>query len=238
MPISRRQALAAAAALAAPRMAWAGPSSPKTLTPALAHLADQVDLRAPRLASEPLDAIADIHALLRTAVEDGTFDAWSGVRTAELDKIGLTGRGPLLGSRWKLQLFFIPAGASHPPHCHETLTSCMVVVDGRLKVREFHRSRVDDGEDAVALRRAGEGEFGPGEGMVTTENHRNAHWFGTLDAPAVALNFKAVGYERHELLRLRTRRYVDPTVSAGAGDFMAPVIGRDEAHHRFGGRLV
>jgi hypothetical protein len=228
-PSRRELVIGAAGAFAAPAPAFA-----RAVSPGLLQLADAIESQSGRLKVDPLAAVGEVRSLLAAAAEDDLFDQWKGLRTPGLEKIGLVGRGHLLEPRWKLQVFFIPEGTAHPPHCHENLHSCLMVLDGRLRAREYERLREHDSETEVALRHAETGEFGPGEGLTTTQAHRNAHWFGAVGGPAVAVNFKAVGYARAELLRLGARRYLDPTAGGDGETFMAPVIGSRSAHARFG----
>lgn len=229
-PSRRESVLGALAVAAAPAAALASSGSRVEF----AALERAIDDEIGRLAAEPLTTIGRVRSLLARAANEGAFDAWRTPASAGPDKIGLMSGGSLW-RKWKVQLFRVPAGASHPPHCHENLASCLVVVDGRLRVREYQRLREHDARDSVMLAPAFDGELGPGEAIVTTEDYRNAHWFGAADAPAVAVNFKAAGHFRPELLRLRNRRYVDPSARRG-GTFRAAIIDRATAHERFAAR--
>ena len=228
--VSRRSAILTA--LAAP-MAACGEAGPP---PGLAALQLSLDREAAGLATDPRATIGRVQALLTQAADSGAFDAWRGGAPAAAEKVSLIGGGSS-GRKWKAQLFLIPAGFSHPPHCHENLASCLVVVDGRLRVREYQRLREYDARDSVMLARAFDGELAPRQAIATTEDYRNAHWFGAMDAPVLAVNFKAVGHVRPELLRLRNRRYIDPS-EAKTPTFRAPVIDSASAHERFGRRPV
>ena len=201
---------------------------------ALTALAADLDREAGGLAHDPQGALGRVQARLQAAARMGAFDAWRGRPVAETHKIAVLGGGGLVRS-WKVQLFFIPDGHSHPPHCHENLASCMVVADGRIRLREFERLRDRETPDAARLRRVFEGELARGDGMVTAEDYRNAHWFGAVGGSALAVNFKASGHARRELLRLTNRRYLDAS-AGGEGEFQAPFISRAEAHARFAAR--
>jgi len=234
MPVlSRRDAVITAMATAAtPLVACAGSSPP----PRLAALHRSLEHEAAGLGSDPRATVGRVQALIAQAANDGAFEEWREHRPAGAEKVTLIGGGAPW-RKWKVQLFLIPAGSSHPPHCHENLASCLVVVDGRLRVREYQRLREQDASDSVVLARAFDGELGPGEALSTTEDYRNAHWFGAAATPVLAVNFKAVGHVRPELLRFRNRRYVDPS-EAKAEVFRAPIIDRASAHERFGRRSL
>lgn len=230
--LSRRDALVmGTAGLIAPCAALA--ASPAGA--ALAPLAHSIEESVPGLKAEPLAAVRRIQAQLIAAADRGAFALWRGATPSTAEKTTLL-RGGSPGKNWKVQLFLIPEGISHPPHCHENLASCQLVLEGRLRMREYQRLREYDTEDAVALTPAFDGELGPRQAIATTEDYRNAHWFGAIGGAVLAVNFKASGYVRPELLRLANRRYVDPS-AASPGVFRAPFIDRAAAHRRFAQRL-
>ena len=224
--LSRRKAVLTAMAAIAATPACARPR----VSPHLAVLHQSIEHEITTLASEPRMALGRIQGLIMRAATAGAFQDWI-AQPPTPEKLSLIGGG-LLWRKWKVQLFLIPAGGSHPPHCHENLASCLVVANGRLRVREFQRLREHDAHDSVMLARAFDGELGPGQAIATTEDYRNAHWFGAMGAPVLAVNFKASGYVRPELLRLANRRYLDPTGATGEV-FRAPFIDGDVARRRF-----
>lgn len=232
--ISRRALVSGAAA----GFAGALPASASStqLPPAHGRLARAIDAEVEGLGRDPLTTIGRVRDHLRRAADAGLFDAWREVPIVENEKVrvlgGHGGRG-----RWKVQLFRIAPGRSHPPHCHENLASCLLVLDGRLHVREYERLRDRESRDATILRRAFEDELRPGQAILTAEDHRNGHWFGAENDAVLAVNFKASGYFRPELFRLRNRRYVDPSREAN-GPFVAPFIPSAEAKARFGRRTL
>jgi hypothetical protein len=219
---------AAAAALATPGC------TRSSIPPQFAALHRSIEDEVGRLASAPQATVGRVQGLLAQAAQAGAFQEWTDHQPATAEKVTLVSGGQPW-RKWKVQLFLIPAGASHPPHCHENLASCLVMVDGRLRVREYRRLREHDARDSVMLARAFDGELGPGQAIATTEDYRNAHWFGATADPVLAVNFKASGYARPELLRMANRRYLDPTGSR-AEVFRAPFIDGDLARHRFARR--
>lgn len=230
-PVRRAVLAAGAAACLAPSLARASE------TERLAPLARDLEADLADVAVSPLEAVRRAHARLAAAAQAGAFDPWRDHRPAEPEKLSLVGGGGLW-SGWKLQLFYVPEGRSHPPHCHENLASCIMLLDGRLRVREYQRLREQDTDDAAMIAPAFDGELAAGQAILTTEAHHNAHWFGAADGPALAVNLKATGHVRRELLRLRNRRYLDPSGASGSGPFRAPFIGGGEAHARFARRAL
>jgi quercetin dioxygenase-like cupin family protein len=235
--LMRRDFLCAAGALAvAPSIVPTLGLADEPTSPAIARLQDALDQHADRLGHDPMAAIRQIQASIRAAAAEGAFDPWTGPGLAGPSKTKvIDGGAPLRG--WKVQVFRIPAGVSHPPHCHENLVSCLVVLQGRLRLREFDRDRAAETGDWTLLTPASHAVISPGDGMVTTEVHRNAHWFGAVDGPVLAVNFKASGYVRPELLRLRNRRYLAPEPASGE-KHRAPFLNRADAHQRYAGRMV
>jgi len=139
--------------------------------------------------------------------------------------------------KWKLQLFRIADGTSHPPHCHDNLASCLVVLQGRVHAREFDRVRAGENSAATTLVPVFDAELQPGEGLITTEDYRNCHWFGSVGGPALAVNFKASGYMRFELFRFKVRRYVDARAArqpGGRASFLVPEVARQQ----YGGNIL
>lgn len=230
---SRRHLIAgAAASLLLPARAFAGTREDEALGALQARLEGAVA----GVADDPLPALQRVHGELVQAAAAGAFEPWRGRRVDTLEKVGLIGRGSPWRS-WKLQLFFIPDGRSHPPHCHENLASCIMVVDGRLRVREYQRDRAQDTAEAAWLQRVVDAELTPGQAILTSEDHHNAHWFGAVGGPVLAANFKASGQFRRELLRLKNRRYLDASRGA-ASPFRAPFIDGSEARARFSGCMT
>lgn len=234
MPPTRRAVVMGAAGMLAPLVsARASLPTEGPLADLAAGLAHEVE----GLTVSPGQQLQRIQGLLKAAAGAGAFDAWRASPPDDDEKVAVLGAGGL-GRAWKVQLFRIPEGRSHPPHCHENLASCLVVLDGRLRVREYERIRERETRAAARLRGLFDGELGPGGAIATAEDHRNAHGFGAVGGPALAVNFKASGHFRRELLRLRNRRYLDASAGEGGGEFWAPFISKAEARARFGGAPV
>lgn len=111
----------------------------------------------------------------------------NGPRIVRLAKEAL-GRG-----RIKLQLFAFDDGESHPPHAHNNLLSCQIVLRGRARVTEYnlqqHRSdgRIEiDGETVHTLM--------PGDGVFTLARRNNIHWQEGLADDTLLLNINWQGF--------------------------------------------
>ena len=100
--------------------------------------------------------------------------------------------------RWKLQLFYMPKGTEHEPHAHHNLDSFLVVLKGKIWIREFRREtpaasgkiRISKATDRVAVAY---------DGMITTEFGNNIHHFGA-EEDTVCLNFNLRGYNKKTFL--------------------------------------
>ena len=207
-------------------------SEPKALT----MLEAGINSAAPGLRARPRETLARIQRLIRTAAMAGAFEPWTGAGPGAPPKSTMLHGGGMF-RKWKLQLFRIADATSHPPHCHENLASCLVVLNGRVLAREYDRDRAAETHDSTVLIPAFEGELAPGEGLVTTETYRNCHWFGAIGGPALAVNFKASGCVRFELLQSKNRRYADPRSGTGPG-VRSPFLTRAVARARYGGNIL
>ena len=96
------------------------------------------------------------------------------------------------GNRIELNLFYIPANQCHPPHMHHDTASVQLCLAGKLRVRQYDRIK-REGDNHVRIRPVLESTIGPEDAIVTGENYRNVHWFGSLDKPSIILNLNIVG---------------------------------------------
>ncbi len=95
--------------------------------------------------------------------------------------------------RIKLQLFAFDNGESHPPHAHNNLLSCQIVLRGQARVTEFNlRQHVSDslieidGETVHTLM--------PGDGVFTLARSNNIHWQEGLADDTLLLNINWQGF--------------------------------------------
>jgi hypothetical protein len=96
------------------------------------------------------------------------------------------------GNRIELNVFYIPAGQCHPPHMHHDTASVQLCLAGKLRARQYDRIQRED-DNHVRIRPVLENTIGLGDCMVTGENYRNVHWFGSLDEPSIVLNLNIGG---------------------------------------------
>ncbi|MEC9367420.1 MAG: hypothetical protein VX871_01870 [Pseudomonadota bacterium] len=97
------------------------------------------------------------------------------------------------GGRLKLQLFPLQAGESHPPHAHDDLLSCQIVLVGRVRMREYSLLGRVDG-DHIEVQTEPEKLLGKGEGTYTLQMKNNIHWQEGLEPGTVLLNVNWQGY--------------------------------------------
>lgn len=203
----------------------------RTVGPRIADEVDRLEHGIPAL--EIVTAIAET---LRQAIAAGDFDAWIDrpkSRTESTKRTLVRCDNYLPGQRWKLQLFYIPAGRSHPPHSHDDMASCLVVARGTIAAREFNRlRRLENGGDTIMLEQASDLTLGPADALFTNDEYHNVHWFGAVGGDAVAFNFQVVGFNHGKKPSEKLRSYVDPS-GRHDGPFAAPWLGKEEAHLRF-----
>lgn len=188
----------------------------------------------------PIEVMDALARDLRHALAEGRFDRWiDRPKKAHRNSKRMLARcdNYLPGLRWKLQLFYIPDGHSHPPHRHDGTISCLVVARGALAAREYDRVRaLENGGETIMLEQVSDLALIPGDSLVTSDDYHNVHWFGAIDGATVAFNFQIVGLHggckpSHEL-----RAYVDPTSASGPGPFPARPMSKAEAETRFARR--
>ena len=181
-------------------------------------------------------AMEESIAAIREGLDRGDFDEWLNQSVTHDAKTTLVSCADFLpGRSWKLQLFHIPEGHSHPPHSHSDVTSCLVVARGTVHAREYDRFHdAEDDPAHVCLSLVSDRRLARGDALLTTRSSNDIHWFGAVEGPAVAMNFQAVGFVRGRGALESRRVYVDPTGIAGAGRHKAPKLKRNEAERRFG----
>lgn len=187
-----------------------------------------------------IEIVAAIAETLKRALAAHEFDAWIGKpksRDQSSKRTLIRCDNYLPGRRWKLQLFYIPEGHSHPPHSHDDIASCLVVARGTIAAREFNRLRsLENGGDTIMLEQASDLMLTPADMLLTNDDYHNVHWFGAVGGDAVAFNFQVVGFVRGKKPSEKLRSYVDPVAGPHTGPFPALRLGKEEAHMRFATR--
>ena len=137
---------------------------------------------AEELAADEAGQAHQIEAVISTAREDILAGRLQLTETAELDeRVIRLYKGPVAGGRLKLQLFPLDKGDAHPPHAHNNLLSCQILLRGRARIAEF--SIIGPEEPGfVHLRSEPIKTLGVGDGVVTLARRNNVHWQeGMLD---------------------------------------------------------
>ena len=121
-------------------------------------------------------------------------------------------KAPAASGRLKLQLFPLSPGEAHPPHAHYNLISCQVVLQGRVRMREYSLLRRRDG-NILEVREEPLKELAPGDGVITLLEKNNIHWQEGLEPGTVLLNINWQGYfDQNPELAMRSshgRCYID-----------------------------
>ncbi len=195
-------------------------------------------VEAIRTGAPPLEVLRELADELRAGIARGDFDQWierpkSLARNSKRTLVRCDNYLP--GRRWKLQIFYLVEGQSHPPHSHDDMASALVVARGKVEAREYHRVRgLETDDQTIMLEQSSEGVLSEGGGLLTSDDHNNVHWFGAVGGPAVAFNFQVVGLARGKRPSEKLRSYVDPVQAPDAvGPLPARRIGIAEAHAKF-----
>jgi hypothetical protein len=140
--------------------------------------------------------------------------------------------------RWEsMELYFLPANSSAPPHGHHDIASSQFLLSGGLTLRQYDRIHILD-DDHVALKFKRELAVTPEQGFLMTEWRDNIHWFSTSSQPALLFNCQA---SRLNCKRFdpnadvnAKRDYIDPTGTKLPGGLIAAKhISKAEAHAKF-----
>lgn len=184
---------------------------------------------------DPQRAVEAARDAIRDELNHGAFDRWIDRPRVADGKVTLVKCADYLpGRSWKLQLFYIPDGYSHPPHSHTDVASCLVVAKGTLHAREYNRFHdLEDDPRNALLTLASDRLLSRGDCLLTTRSSNDVHWFGAVGGPAIAFNFQAVGFARGRRTLEYRRVYVDPTPVRAAGTHKAPKLSQADAMRRF-----
>ena len=89
--------------------------------------------------------------------------------------------------RLKLQLFSLTTGEIHPPHAHGNLLSCQIVLEGRVRMREFTLLNRLEG-DQLEIQQHPVKVLEQGQGVYTLQFKNNIHWQEGLSDETILLN--------------------------------------------------
>ena len=136
---------------------------------------------------------------------------------------------------YSIDLYYVAANTSTPPHCHHNLISTQTVLKGQLNLRQYNRvSRIDPSH--ILIRPSRESLVRAGDCILMTETVNNVHWFGATANAALLFNFQVKGIPgpRFDSDRNSAREYLDPTVHRNtSGDLVARELTKIEATDRF-----
>ena len=142
--------------------------------------------------------------------------------------------------RYTILLYRVDENEVHPPHHHFNVISTQVVIQGKLRLREYDRVR-REGDGTLILRLVRDELIGEGASFQASEWKRNVHWFQAVDGPALIFNTNARGFEPetfdHEDAGFG-RRYIDPTAFITDDEIRAEEFSDKEAKAKFSNRSL
>ncbi|ADO70880.1 hypothetical protein [Stigmatella aurantiaca] len=117
------------------------------------------------------------------------------------------------------------------PHGHQNMVSAHMVVEGRLRIRNFDRVRDEAGSMVVRPTRDHLAALGEVSTMCSQRN--NIHWFVPQGGPATTFDVIISGLDRHA--PPYTIEAIDPLGGRRLSDGLiaAPIIGFDEASQKY-----
>ncbi|MEL7429810.1 MAG: hypothetical protein AAFN43_07400 [Pseudomonadota bacterium] len=142
--------------------------------------------------------------------------------------------------RYTVIMYRVPEGYVHPPHHHFNVISTQIVLQGKIRIREYDRiGRNADGQLQMAL--VSDRTLGEGDWFQASEWKRNVHWFQAVDGDALVFNTNARGFEPETFDQEEGRfgrRYIDPTSFSNDGTILAREIDEAEANALFGNKAL
>ena len=145
----------------------------------------------------PEDERAQSEELEKIIVEVGR-DVRNGILVfgdvfGETDAVNRLYKAPIGTGRLKLQLFSLTTGETHPPHAHGNLLSCQIVLEGRVRMREFSLlNRLED--DKLEIEQHPTKMLEQGQGVYTLQHRNNIHWQEGLSDETLLLNINWQGF--------------------------------------------
>lgn len=143
--------------------------------------------------------------------------------------------------RYTVLLYKVLDGQVHPPHHHHNVISTQIIVEGKIRLREYDRiSRDADGN--LKLKLVSDRTLLPGDWFQASEWKRNVHWFQAVEGPALIFNTNARGFEKETFDSEENggfgRRYIDPTQFQEDHTIIGEEFDGEEATARFSGKAL
>ena len=108
----------------------------------------------------------------------------------------------------------VKKGGAVPPHGHENMVSAFMVLDGKLRVRQFDKLYEKKGE--IAVKKSFDQVQTPGEWTSVSDKKDNCHWLESVGDEAMFFSTKVV--ELKHGARVRGRIYFDHDRAKKVGD--------------------
>jgi len=178
-------------------------------------------------------------AYFAECIATNAFDDMIGRARTQSEELELL-RRHLDDKRYTVLLYSVAEGEVHPPHHHHNVISTQIVVEGKIRVREYDRLHRDD-NGGLILKIVSDRILQSGDWFQASEWKRNVHWFQAVDGPALIFNTNARGFEP-ETFDVDDdsfgRRYIDPCSFDEKSHIRGEEFDKAEAFARFGGRSM
>lgn len=130
----------------------------------------------------------------------------------------------------KTQLIGVQKGYAIPPHIHENMTSCSLILSGRMLVS--HYNRLETNKNHVIVEKDSEHYQEQGEWSIVSPVKNNLHWFRSFDEDSYMLNINVEGLNQHKA-KPGIRVDIEPTDN-NQNKFKATIISDQEAQLKYG----
>jgi hypothetical protein len=130
----------------------------------------------------------------------------------------------------KTQLIGIQKGYAIPPHVHENMASCSLILSGSPLVTQFNR--LETFEDYVIVEKDSEHYQKQGDWSVVSPFKNNLHWFKAIHEDSFLLNVNVEGLNKK---KAKPGIRVDIESSeASSNTYKATIISDEEAQLKYG----
>lgn len=131
----------------------------------------------------------------------------------------------------KTQLIGVQKGYAIPPHIHENMSSCSLILSGEMLVS--HYNRLETHKEYVIVEKDSEHYQKQGDWSIVSPIKNNLHWFKSFNKDSYMLNVNIEGLNSQKA-KPGIRVDINPTKDAGQNKFKAIIISDQEAQLKYG----
>lgn len=131
----------------------------------------------------------------------------------------------------KTQLIGVQKGYAIPPHIHENMSSCSLILSGQMLVS--HYNRLETHKNYVIVEKDNEHYQEQGEWSIVSPVKNNLHWFKSFNEDSYMLNINVEGLNQQKA-KPGIRVDIAPTADSSKNKFKATIISDQEAQLKYG----